>query len=240
MTQIKAQPRPRRRSALRQDTVVGDIKDYILRGRLSPGDPLPTETELCAAVGASRPSVREAVKSLRALDIVEVRHGHGTFVGRMSLNALVESLAFRGLLNRGDDYEVLAELVQVRMLLEQGLATQIIETLTPEHREELAEVAQQMCDLAEQGELFIEEDRAFHLLLMAPLGNDLVVQLTGAFWDRIVAPSPTGPISEHLVTAHAHVAIVEAAASADVGQLQQAVADHYAPVLDRIEALRAF
>jgi DNA-binding FadR family transcriptional regulator len=241
MTQIKAEARPRSRSALRQDTVVSDIKDYILRGRLSPGDPLPTETELCEAVGASRSSVREAVKTLRALDIVEVRHGHGTFVGRMSLNALVESLAFRGLLNREDDYEVLAELVQVRMLLEQGLATQIIETLTPEHREELADLAQQMCDLAEQGELFIEEDRAFHLLLMEPLGNDLVVQLTGAFWDvhRIVAPTLTGPDSEHLVTAQAHVAIIEAAASADPGRLQQAVADHYAPVLDRIEALRS-
>lgn len=86
------------RTLLRQEVVEG-IKRYILDERLRPGDPLPTEPALCEALGASRSSVREAVKILDALDIVDVRHGHGTYVGRLSLSALVESLTFRGLLS---------------------------------------------------------------------------------------------------------------------------------------------
>src|SRR6478609_9297265 len=60
------------RQLLRQEVVDG-IKRYILEERLRPGDPLPTEPALCEALGASRSSVREAVKILNALDIVDVR-----------------------------------------------------------------------------------------------------------------------------------------------------------------------
>ena len=54
-------------------TAINAIKDYILQAHLQPGDPLPTESQLCTDLGMSRSSVREAVRTLVALDIVEVR-----------------------------------------------------------------------------------------------------------------------------------------------------------------------
>lgn len=84
-------------------TAINAIKDYILQSHLHPGDPLPTESQLCTDLGMSRSSVREAVRTLVALDIVEVRHGHGMFVGQISMRPMVESLVFRGLLKPGDD-----------------------------------------------------------------------------------------------------------------------------------------
>src|SRR5689334_8789951 len=120
------------RTLLRQ-AVTDRIKTYIIDNRLGPGDSLPTEAELCDALNASRSSLREAIKTLAALDIVEVRHGSGTFVGRLSLSSLVESLTFRSLLSPGDDVRALRDLVDVRQLFEEGMAARIIERLDEAH-----------------------------------------------------------------------------------------------------------
>ncbi|MFC4059605.1 FadR/GntR family transcriptional regulator [Planomonospora corallina] len=222
---------------LRQHEVAERIKQYILQNRLGPGDPLPTEAELCDAVGASRSSVREAIKTLTALDIVEVRHGHGTYVGRLSLAALVESLTFRGLLSRADDLRVLSELVEVRQTIEQGLAGPIVAAFDESLRRELLDLADQMAERAARGESFVEQDREFHLLLMEPLGNELITQLTAAFWDVHAIVARTLEVSPESVreTVDAHHAIVRAAAAGDVAAFTRAVEAHYAPVKRRLQ-----
>src|SRR5690606_15222188 len=75
-----------RRGPMRRSETADRIRELILTRELRTGDPLPTEAELCDALDVSRSSVREAIRSLATLDIVEVRHGHGTFVGKMSLD----------------------------------------------------------------------------------------------------------------------------------------------------------
>nr|WP_184292532.1 FadR/GntR family transcriptional regulator [Nocardiopsis algeriensis] len=227
------------RSPLRSHAVTEQIKSLILRNGLAPGDPLPTETELCAELGASRSSVREAIKRLGALDIVEVRHGHGTYVGRLSLNALVESLTFRGRLSSRDDFATLSELVSVRKVLEQGLGDAVIRAYNDEQHRALGRLVTRMEEAAERGESFVEEDRAFHLMLLKPLHNQLVTQLTGAFWDvqAIVAPLLLTTDEDARETAAAHRAIIDAAHRRDLPGFVAAVADHYAPLLTHLERM---
>lgn len=223
----------------RNHDVIERIKTYILEKNLRPGDLLPTENELIAAIGASRTSIREAIKNLSALDIVEVRHGHGSYVGRMSMNALVESLAFRGLLSTGTDGKVMTDLVNIRQMLEQGLSPLMIDTLDEVELANLRELAVRMRRLAMEGQPYVEEDRAFHIRLMNAIGNNLVSQLTEAFWQVQARVAPTLKVepADWLRTAEAHEAIVDAIAARDLERLQHAFATHYDPIRETIAAL---
>ncbi|MFF6998926.1 FadR/GntR family transcriptional regulator [Streptomyces sp. NPDC008313] len=230
------------RQPLRQEVVDG-IKAYILHNRLRPGDPLPTEPELCEALGASRSSVREAIRILTALDIVEVRHGRGTYVGRLSLSALVESLTFRGLLSPDDDFRVMYDLVEARELFERGMAERIVASLG---EEQIASLAGHVDDMrragAGEGRGFVEADRAFHTLLLAPIGNDLIGQLSTAFWDVYVIVAPHLDVFTHeheAATIANHQRIVDAVKGRDPVEFAAALAEHYAPVRQRIAEARA-
>ena len=113
------------------------IKSYILRHGLHPGDRLPTESALCADLGVSRSSVREALRRLQALDIVTVRQGSGSYVGEMSMQPLVETLVLRAALDEIARDPEIAEIVagvikasdQVLSPVRRSLATQSVASL---------------------------------------------------------------------------------------------------------------
>ncbi len=215
------------------------IKDYIIQKNLQPGAPLPTESQLCATLGVSRSSVREAVRTLMALDIVDVRHGHGMFVGQVSMRPMVESLVFRGRLSPGDDFRALRDIVQVRLLLDLALAEQVVSVWKGRQDPELVAVVEEMISLSEAGSLFTEQDRAFHTMLLSPLDNHLFRHLTDAFWavHTLTIPLMGAPTSEDITrTAHAHSHMLAAAQAGDVEAYRKAVREHYAPLMSVISA----
>ena len=178
-------------SSDRDRTTVAAIKKLILDRRLTPGDPMPTESELMDTLDVSRSSVREAVRTLVALDILQVRHGTGTFVGGMSLRPLVEAMVFRGILSPGDSFDSLREVVEVRMGLDFALAPRVVESLAGSDATQLEAYVDGMTASAARNERFLDDDRAFHLDLSGRLDNRLYAELVAAFWDihKSTAPS---------------------------------------------------
>jgi DNA-binding FadR family transcriptional regulator len=205
------------------------IVALIHERQLVPGASMPTEPQLMDLLGASRNSVREAVRALQALGIVEIRHGHGTFVGHASLDVLTPSLAFRVRSGPAGGVRALHDLVAVRELLETGLIGDVARDISEPR---LAALDALVTAMARDK----EADRAFHSLLYESCDNELVLQLIGLFWDvyHDVEPvvGPTEDRAEDVVANHRR--IVRALRTRDAAGAQEAMRRHFRDVKARI------
>jgi DNA-binding FadR family transcriptional regulator len=219
--------RPERRVSSR---IQREVMQLILDRKLRAGAPLPTETELMEDLGVSRNSVREALKALQALDIVDIRHGYGTYVGEASLTPLVDGLTFRTLARPDGDGAALAEILQVREVLEDGLVRRVAGTLTEDELASLAAVVDRMEAAGRAGESVAELDRDFHELLYSSLGNELIPQLLGAFWTvflRVAGARGWTDDPTPELTIRRHRDIVAALRAHDVEAAGRAMSDHF-------------
>ncbi|TCD54259.1 FadR family transcriptional regulator [Alloscardovia theropitheci] len=220
----------------RVDTTMDAIKAYIIQQGLQPGDPLPTESYLCEYLKSARSSVREALRKLEALDIVNVIHGKGTFVGSLSLEPLVEALSFRAMIPHGDTYNDLEDIIELRKILDQGLAPQVIsavQQLSDDEVNHLRDLIEQMNDRASHGHTFLEQDSAFHQGLLQSVNNSIALQLTQSLWlvHMAVVPALNADISLDLkLSASSHADILDSALKGDIQAYQQAIATHYQPI----------
>ncbi|GAA2008621.1 FadR family transcriptional regulator [Nakamurella flavida] len=215
-----------------------EIKQVILRRRSSAGAPIPTETELMAELGVSRTTVREALKGLQARGIVEVQHGRGMFVGRMSLDSLVDGLSFHGRLDQHrNDLSTAAELVDVREILESALITRVATMAEPRLLAALEATVDEMEAAVQQGRPIQHADRRFHEQLYSQLGNTLVLQLVQAFWDVLDAVRPQLPsgTSDPGADAAHHRAILDRVKAGDAEGARAAMTEHFRGTHEWIE-----
>lgn len=220
-------------------SAVERIQELILAEGLVPGDPMPTESALCERLETSRSSVREAMRTLASLDIVEVRHGHGTFVGQLSLAPLVNGLLFRARLDDGNDLRALREVVELRIAIDLSVADQLVDIYCGTVNPELESLVEEMRMLAAQGEPFPQADAAFHSTLFAGLPNGLVRQLAQAFWEIHTTAVPMlglAPAEDILDTVEAHRAMLVALEAGDADAYRAAVHEHYRPLGRTLDA----
>lgn len=227
---------PMARPPLLNQSVQDAIRAYILDNKLRAGDPLPSEADLARQLGVSRNSVREAVKGLDSLGILEARRGSGLFVRAFSFEPLLDNLSY-GLLF---DLRELAELLEIRRVLETGLIEAALRAMPEMTLRELQGVIARMGARAERGEPFLEEDRRFHQLLFANLGNRSLLKLLDVFWLTFRKASQYADLgdSDVMRTYHDHAAIVEAIVAQDVAQARRALDRHYAGLQERLTRAR--
>src|SRR6266404_1431793 len=112
-------PRRGRRNPSVTDEAIDKIQKLIISGSWGPGDRLPKETELAAQLGLSRNSLREAVRALSQLRVLEVKQGDGTYVSSLEPDLLLESTRFVSHLLAD---RTIIEVFEVRRLLEPAAA----------------------------------------------------------------------------------------------------------------------
>jgi DNA-binding FadR family transcriptional regulator len=200
-----------------------EIRNYILREALRPGDPLKPESELARLFGVSRNSVREAVKALESTGVLETRRGSGVYVRDFSFAPLLDHLPY-GLMQ---DKRALRELAALRKTLETALIPDAMRAMAPESITALRETLESMRVLAERGESFTEQDRQFHQLLFRDLGNTMLLRLFDQFWLAFHAAAPPARGRTPMDAYRGHAAILEAILTGDPDQARTAIQDHY-------------
>lgn len=163
-------------------TILNIITDSILSGKLKPGDKLPTENELAQTLGVGRNSVREAIKMLSSLGVIEIKRGAGTFISRsissLMLNPLILSLAFEQGTSR--------ELVELRLMLEIGAAELAIEKASDEEIKKLEEANNKLRDAAKKQiddpKILRDLDLNVHFTLFDITKNTLVAKIAKAVY----------------------------------------------------------
>ncbi len=163
------------------EQVLRQIQEQIATGRLKPGDKLPPERELAERFHVSRSSVRDAIQALQVMRLVRSRQGGGTAVCEISADSLVSPLA-EALAGR---QELVAELIEVRKMIEPPLAARAAANATEEEIGRLEDLLRRQAEKTRRGESIIEEDSEFHYTIALAARNSVVRRMVDMLMDLL-------------------------------------------------------
>ncbi len=237
LSKPKFENRKLKRPQFLYQAVQDEVKAFIIEQALVPGDALPPETELAEQLGVSRNSVREAIKSLETLGIVEARTGAGLFVRNFSFDPLLENLAYGMMFDLKD----LADILEVRFHIEHSMIDQAVAAVTDDQLEQFHAILERMQTILGQGKDYPEEDRLFHRTLWANVRNRSVGKIVDVFWmvfsqARQRTPIPSNPDPKEIY--QWHEAIVDSLAARDIDAARVAIVQHYGNIQSVLEEMR--
>jgi GntR family transcriptional repressor for pyruvate dehydrogenase complex len=219
------------------ETALQGLRNKIASGELAPGQKCPPEAELSAQLGVSRSSLREAVRAMSALGVMESRHGSGTYVSSLEPADILQSFA---LLVDLLPLDGLLELFEIRRLLESHAAAAAAANATPEVLAELAGLAAGM-EAMESSSDISDLDSRFHEAICKASGNTTLAALVKLFRSRgdhfHIMDGEDGQAVRASSNA-GHRAIVEAITNRDPSSAATAAAAHIAQTEFWLKKLR--
>jgi GntR family transcriptional repressor for pyruvate dehydrogenase complex len=157
------------------DEIVERIIGLISRGELRPGERMPSEKLLCQQFAVSRTSVREALRSLSVMGILEPHAGEGTYVSEDNSRYLERTLGWSLLLDR----KLVDDLIETRLTLESETAFLAAQRVSPEDLLEIAAAIEGMELSANEPDRYLGFDVRFHVAIARASQNSILFQLLG-------------------------------------------------------------
>jgi len=219
------------------DNVLDGIKAMIIEERLAPGDRLPTEAELAKRFGVSRHKLREELRGLTAMGIIEATPRRGTTVRAYDANVWATHLAFHGKVNGYD----LADAHEARIAIELSVVPLVIRNAVSKDWLRFENSLSKM-DLALEDkdmDQFVQADQDFHELLVESTHNPLLQMLRPLIrwmFDELLRSS-TRTVESSRKVYEEHRAIVKAMRAGDVDQAQNVLEAHLRQGLKSIKAI---
>jgi DNA-binding FadR family transcriptional regulator len=163
------------------DEAIEKVKQMIISGRVRPGGKLPREADLAAELGLSRSSLREAVRALSLINVLDVRQGDGTYATSLEPALLLETLSFVADFHRDD---TVLDFLEVRRVLEPA-ATALAAARMPDRDRAALGALVEAASASMPVEEFVAADMEFHRLIAAGSGNAVLASLV----DKMSVPT---------------------------------------------------
>lgn len=158
-----------KKSSISED-IVANLLSLIRERELRPGDKLPPERELAAMMQVSRPSLREALRALAIMNIIEIRQGDGTYVTSLEPNLLMAHLDFVFALTDA----TFLQLFEARRILEPGIVAIAAERITDQELAALEACIARSVELVDDQVAFAQADLEMHELIAKASGNTIL------------------------------------------------------------------
>jgi len=205
------------------------LLDYIFSGSIKVGQKLPAERQLSEALGVGRSTIREAIKALTVLGVLEVRQGDGTYLKRTDSTLLTQVIEWGLLLGEKQTLD----LIEARKVIEIAVCQFAAERGTDEEIEQLQQIMERMkSDPAN----FIEHDVSFHLKLAEMSRNSVLKDVLSSIqsllrtWIKLVIESA----GETEFSYWDHLAVYEAVAKRDPAAAALAMEKHMEDATKRL------
>lgn len=170
------------------DRIIDELTDAILCGRWKPGDKIPTETELAAAFNTARNSVREAIKVLVSLGLLNIRRASGTYVATSFSDKMLNPLIYSFALESGST----KELLELRQMFHQNCVSLAIKNAHPEDFDRIRQSCDDYVALLKDdtvtAEQLLDADIAFHDSVSQATHNILLQRISYVI-ERIGRPN---------------------------------------------------
>lgn len=218
------------------ELVVQRILDLVRRGQLTAGERLPPERELAVQLDVSRPTVREALRALSILGVLEIRHGGGVYVTSLDEDDLLSPLDFYVSLNADN----LAELFDARMSYDPMIAGLAVHRLNDSEIDRLQDLVDAQRANPEDAELFHDTDAEFHKTIVEASGNIFLARVG----KLLLALGETGRrefqqrTATRLRSIEDHGVIVAALRARDIDAAQQAMRQHMVNVRSALREVK--
>lgn len=157
------------------EQVIEQIKEMIVSGKLKKGDRLPPERELVEQLQASRASIREALRALQIIGLIECRQGGGNYIRESFENSLFEPLSIMFILQNSKPEEIL----ELRKIVEVETVVLAAEKITDEELAEIGALIEKLKESTDE-EQSSKLDRELHYKIASSSRNFLVVSILGA------------------------------------------------------------
>ena len=202
-----------------------EIRSYIIRNELKAGDLLPTEQNMCQMLGVSRNVLREAIKSMELMGMIQSVPGRGTMIKEFNLDFIFQNVLF---FTVGDEKRSIGEMLGIRKNIELSYMRQAFDALSDEDIKSIRECYESIRAKWEQRIFFHADDKEFHMLIFKSLTNGVLLSLLDAIW-AVDENFQIDEKAKHLDSTIAkHEAIVVALENHDYNAFAKAMEAHFA------------